>query len=51
VGEHNEQQEIVEQEDDAGLENNDINLTSEQLLKYKFSTFNVEDGLKILNSK
>ncbi|KAM0842137.1 hypothetical protein ACQ4PT_058538 [Festuca glaucescens] len=44
VDDHNEKQEIVEQEDDAGLENEDINLTSEQLLqlKYKFSTFNAE---------
>jgi hypothetical protein len=44
VNDHNEHQEIVEQEDDAGLENEDIALTSEQKLelKYKFSYFNPE---------
>jgi hypothetical protein len=44
VNDHNEHQEIVEQEDDASLENEDIALTSEQKLqlKYKFSYFNPE---------
>jgi hypothetical protein len=41
---NNEKLEIVEQEDDAGLDNEDIQLSREQQLelKYKFKTFNAE---------
>jgi hypothetical protein len=44
VEDNTEKLEIVEQEDDAGLENEDIQLSREQQLelKYKFKTFNAE---------
>jgi hypothetical protein len=44
VEDNNEKLEIVEQEDDAGLDNEDIQLSREQQLelKYKFKTFNAE---------
>ncbi|KAK1630887.1 hypothetical protein QYE76_005202 [Lolium multiflorum] len=44
VNDNNAHTKIVEQEDDAGLEHEDLELTKEQHmeLKYKFSTFNAE---------
>jgi hypothetical protein len=44
VEDNNEKLEIVEQEDDDGLDNEEIQLSREQQLelKYKFKTFNVE---------
>ena len=44
VNDNNEQTEIIEEEDDAGLEHDDLNLTKEQHmeLKYKFKEFNPE---------
>jgi hypothetical protein len=44
VNDNNELAVIVEEEDDAGLEHDDLNLTMEQqkLLKYKFKEFNPE---------
>ena len=44
VNDNNEQTEIVEVEDDAGLDHDDLNLTKEQYdqLSYKFKEFNPE---------
>ena len=44
VNDHNEQEERFEEEDDAGLDHEDLNLSREQFmqLKYKFKEFNLE---------
>ena len=44
VNDHNEQEEMFEEEDDAGLDHEDLNLSREQFmqLKYKFKEFNPE---------
>jgi hypothetical protein len=44
VNDHNDHTYIVEHEDDAGLEHEDLNMSSEEYMKlaYKFKEFNAE---------